>query len=803
MRQSWMRAESGRFKVRDSSRLRCGRLASLVVGFVVLSSLVVGVPVPPVDAAACSIEGLPGSTADWYTPGDDAVARTILSETGLDVGVAGAGYTWVVPVCVGLNGAVGLAGPVRREVSTAAQVDDQLARSLVMADLEGQMWRPEPLLSPARNDTQWVGLETWLAVDPSVWVPLGPVSETVGVATVTGEAEPVATVWRFGDGTTVRCEGPGALFVPGGPEDAPCGKEWEHTSLVENHWVEVVIEYRVSWTSSVSVGGGLRVRAGALSRYSLWVSEIQGVGIFGERDRPVDRGLPDPDVDPGDCSLIAYSAGECDDAGGEDRQGEDGPCGAFSDGLESGIAYIGQQLKSAGEGLPGVDDGGWLERGFDWVTSNASRVLVDQFAPVLEGLGWAGENIDFSWTEDGARLVGRAADAAFVTFQIDDAGRVVGAVADSQIGQAIGGALGEFGGCVSWVAAESWDAVPDWLKDLPILGGLSPAMVVGCMKAVGGAVVGLWDAAALGFGAAGNAEERLPELTADFKEFVSQVAENPEFFVDEFLGGVASEDILEEGGPGEWAGAVACEIAALFLSGGLSAAAKSGRLGSTAARIANALTDLSPGNVLRRVLDRDGDGTFDADIDLDNPPAELREVLGCARSCRLVPILDAAGEQVGIRRVNEQGEVIEVFTDEAKELQQVELAELLDGVNPSGSFSNCGACAIAVRERLAGDNDAAVSTRETLSIAEMEARTGQRQVTMSPDEIASRLRAMNEGASAIVGIDRQGADGHWFNAYFDGTDVWYVDGQTGEALLWPGPDLGAVNWDASFFDGDG
>lgn len=109
---------------------------------------------------------------------------------------------------------------------------------------------------------------------------------------------------------------------------------------------------------------------------------------------------------------------------------------------------------------------------------------------------------------------------------------------------------------------------------------------------------------------------------------------------------------------------------------------------------------------------------------------------------------------------------------------------------------NCGMTTAAVWNRLSG-NGTPVAGTGTLSVAEMEAATGRPQVAMSPEAIHDQLVAGGAGSHAVVGIDRNSGDGHWFNAYYDGTNVVAVDGQTGQVYSWP-PDYGDIrNWDAA------
>ena len=111
---------------------------------------------------------------------------------------------------------------------------------------------------------------------------------------------------------------------------------------------------------------------------------------------------------------------------------------------------------------------------------------------------------------------------------------------------------------------------------------------------------------------------------------------------------------------------------------------------------------------------------------------------------------------------------------------------------------NCGECTANVHDTMNG-KPVAEAGPNTLSTPEMEARTGARQVPTTPEAIEDALRQAGPGSHAVIGIDRGNDPGHWFNAYFDGKKVHYVDGQTGEISGWP-PNLGNVtNWDASIF----
>lgn len=135
-----------------------------------------------------------------------------------------------------------------------------------------------------------------------------------------------------------------------------------------------------------------------------------------------------------------------------------------------------------------------------------------------------------------------------------------------------------------------------------------------------------------------------------------------------------------------------------------------------------------------------------------------------------------------------------------------EIYEWLDEINPnydpfdsndSPYHNNCGSCALAVAMHLDGIKDYEASENNVGNAEMMNEITGAEQVSMSPQEIESFLMSQGPGAHGIVGIDRAEGPGHWFNAYYDGSKVMAIDGQTGDVHDWP-PDYGEViNWDIS------
>jgi len=105
---------------------------------------------------------------------------------------------------------------------------------------------------------------------------------------------------------------------------------------------------------------------------------------------------------------------------------------------------------------------------------------------------------------------------------------------------------------------------------------------------------------------------------------------------------------------------------------------------------------------------------------------------------------------------------------------------------------NCGSCAIAVDSRLSGKNNAAFASAKNIPTdSAMEQTTGKKCVYMSVQDISNYLIAQGTGSHLIVGINRhptpfgQRQSGHWFNAYYDGTKIYTVDGQSGKVYPWP------------------
>lgn len=135
--------------------------------------------------------------------------------------------------------------------------------------------------------------------------------------------------------------------------------------------------------------------------------------------------------------------------------------------------------------------------------------------------------------------------------------------------------------------------------------------------------------------------------------------------------------------------------------------------------------------------------------------------------------------------------------DEIRE-RMAEINPNFDATDPANEFTqNCGDTSSILNDVLNGGPVRQAGT-DTLTIEQMRARTGFEQTSMTPTEIADALRRMGAGSHAVVGVDRAGGqDGHWFNVYFDGTDVWTLDAQTNEIGGFPPHEPDAIHWDVS------
>ena len=141
--------------------------------------------------------------------------------------------------------------------------------------------------------------------------------------------------------------------------------------------------------------------------------------------------------------------------------------------------------------------------------------------------------------------------------------------------------------------------------------------------------------------------------------------------------------------------------------------------------------------------------------------------------------------------VHEKKEVpkVEIHSIESEKLK--EIRSWIKDVNPNYApftpyGSNCGTCAWMVHNRI---NGAGELTAGRINIApqdrDMEDLTGLKCKYMKPKDIENILRRRGPNSGLIIGINRHGDVGHWFNVFYDGEKFYTIDGQCGEIFDWP------------------
>ena len=496
-----------------------------------------------------------------YSDGSDSLADRLEASAGLVLGTPSVGYEWRVPVCVGFDGSLRVTGSVSQVVSRAAAADEGLALGGVLSGLQARSQRPVPRIAPEVDEPQVVGLESWLAVDPTTYGQVLTESRSVGDVAVRATATPTGLVWMFSDGRSwqeLRCDGPGVLYseaalaAHGAP---PCGWEWDHTTLVERADMAVVIEYSVTWSSSLGNSGTIpRLRGRSLGPISLTVGEVQTVGVWGDQERPEDPGLVDPPElrDPADCTLVMFTSGECADY--------NDPAGDW--GLPEECA----EVATAASGFWGS----LLEFGKATLTLGGSIVEVFVRGGDIDSVIEAGRGV--LETGEGALI------------------NVV----------EVGGALWS---CASWAAGELYEMLPAELRFLLDLG-------IGCSKVGMEALQGVWDGIMMAASAADDFDAFIEEQVALAMAVKAEVEADPLGFAQTMLGETFDMELYETN-RNQWIGKMTCEAIVIVLStvftGGSALVA---RYGPKVARLLDKIDELLPNRRRNRGCDSFPAGTL-------------------------------------------------------------------------------------------------------------------------------------------------------------------------------------------------
>ena len=166
-------------------------------------------------------------------------------------------------------------------VEVTTPVPPEAIRDIATARLEPPP--PIPETSPPIARQTFVGVSTWLWLDPSSWTPI-EVTETQGLTSVTVRAIPTQAVWSMGDGGQIVCSGPGVAWVSGAAEDATdCSYTYEHSSYGHpggSFAVSVTVTWAFEWwINGVAQGGFGSVDVS--TSFAMAVAEIQAVETGG------------------------------------------------------------------------------------------------------------------------------------------------------------------------------------------------------------------------------------------------------------------------------------------------------------------------------------------------------------------------------------------------------------------------------------------------------------------------------------------------------------------------------------------
>jgi hypothetical protein len=141
--------------------------------------------------------------------------------------------------------------------------------------------------APQPPDMTYVGLETWLWMDPGQWNTLD-LMVTAGATSVTVTAKPTRATWELTTGSTT-CTSPGSAWVDGmsNAAETDCSYTWEQTSdgQAEDAFpISSTITYQVDWTCSgacLTGAGTLGEVDGLPGAAAIRVGERQSVVIGG------------------------------------------------------------------------------------------------------------------------------------------------------------------------------------------------------------------------------------------------------------------------------------------------------------------------------------------------------------------------------------------------------------------------------------------------------------------------------------------------------------------------------------------
>ncbi|WP_412538647.1 hypothetical protein R8Z50_22680 [Longispora sp. K20-0274] len=135
---------------------------------------------------------------------------------------------------------------------------------------------PAPVLrtNPGASVPQLAFVPTWIWADPTSW-RIQQATATAGGMSITATARPASMTVNAGDGTTITCQGPGAVWTAGtdpAAASAACGHTYTRAGV---YTVTATVTWEVTW-----VGGGTSGTVPSLTTTSnlrLTVTESQAL----------------------------------------------------------------------------------------------------------------------------------------------------------------------------------------------------------------------------------------------------------------------------------------------------------------------------------------------------------------------------------------------------------------------------------------------------------------------------------------------------------------------------------------------
>jgi hypothetical protein len=126
---------------------------------------------------------------------------------------------------------------------------------------EMQLAPPMIKTAPGVGQVGLVNLPVWLWVTKTenTWGPIERSASVPGLS-VTAKAQVTAIDWSLGDGTMIRCEGPGTPYTKAmGVQDSPdCGHRYKKTSreLPDCRYpVTAAAQWKITWVSTLGDNG--------------------------------------------------------------------------------------------------------------------------------------------------------------------------------------------------------------------------------------------------------------------------------------------------------------------------------------------------------------------------------------------------------------------------------------------------------------------------------------------------------------------------------------------------------------------